>query len=395
MNPSISTYVWPGQTHFGFGAAELVGREARARQAGHVLIVTDPGVVAAGLVGPVEASLKAAGLCSTVYDRVVPNPDAESVDAAVAAYRDCDANFIVGIGGGSALDTAKTLRLVAGGPPEGCTAEYSLRLKDKARPVPPPSSLPSFIAIPTTAGTGSEVTPWAVITDLEAKAKFGVGGPDLVPTVALVDPDLTMSLPPFLTAATGMDALTHCIEAYVSINDNPMLDPMILYGIELIGRSLRIAVAQGHKAAARRDMALASMIGGIAISSKYLGVCHSLAHPLSALADVQHGVANALMLPHQMAYSLPGALDRYARISEALDAPHPVRGPLRKRAKRAVKAVKEMIRDIDLPEHLRDVGITQALIPQLAQSAYQDSNWMSNPRGVSEPVMAQLYQKAF
>jgi alcohol dehydrogenase class IV len=395
MNPSISTYVWPGQTHFGFGAVGLVGKEARARQARHVFIVADPGVVAAGLVGPVENSLEAAGLSYCLYDRVVPNPDIESVDAAVAAYRDSEANFIVGVGGGSGLDTAKTLRLVAGGPPEGRTAEYSLVLGDKARPVPPPPALPPFIAVPTTAGTGSEVTPWAVITDHAARRKFGVGGPDLAPTVALIDPELTLTLPPFLTAATGMDALTHCIEAYVSTNDNPMLDPMILYGVELIGRSLRVAVAQGSNQAARRDMALASLIGGIGISSKWLGVCHSLAHPLSALADVQHGLANALMLPHQMAYSLPGAMDRYTRIGQALDAPHPVSGPLRKRAKRAVKAVKELVQDIDLPTHLRDVGVAEDLIPQLAQAAYRDLNWMSNPRGVTEIVMERLYRGAY
>ncbi|MEW5959223.1 MAG: iron-containing alcohol dehydrogenase [Chloroflexota bacterium] len=395
MKPSISTYVWPGQTHFGFGAAGLTGQEAKARRARRVFIVADPGVVTAGLVEPVESSLKAAGLSYGLYDRVTPNPDLESIDAAVAAFRESKADLIVGIGGGSGLDTAKALRLVAGGPPEGRTAEYSLVLGDKARPVPPPAALPPFIAIPTTAGTGSEVTPWAVITNHQARRKFGVGGPDLAPTVALVDPELTLTLPPFLTAATGMDALTHCIEAYVSTNDNPMLDPMILYGIELIGRSLRVAVAQGANQSARRDMALASLMGGIGISSKWLGACHSLAHPLSALADVQHGLANAMMLPHQMAYSLPGALERYARLGEALDAPRLASGPLTQRARRAVEAVRELAQDIDLPTRLSEVGVTEALLPQLAQAAYRDSNWLSNPRRVTEAVMEKLYREAY
>jgi alcohol dehydrogenase class IV len=213
--------------------------------------------------------------------------------------------------------------------------------------------------------------------------------------VALVDPKLTLTLPPLLTAATGVDALTHSIEAFVSTRSNPILDPMILYGIELIGRSLRTAVAQGSNQTARSEVLLGSLIAGIGISSNYLGACHSLSHPLSSLADVQHGVANALMLPHQMAYSLPAALERYARIGAALDAPYPVSGTVRQRAERAVAAVRELIADTGLPTRLREVGVTEALILPLARGAIQDSNWATNPRPVSEAVMEQLYRQAF
>jgi alcohol dehydrogenase len=391
MTPQpISHYIWPGQVKFGFGAVEWVGREAKALSVQHVFVIADPGVVAAGLVGPVMASLKLAGLSCDLYDRVVPNPDTESVDAAVAAFHDSQANCIVAIGGGSGLDTAKAVRLAAGG--GGKIAEYALLLGDKTRP--PGRNMAPLMAIPTTAGTGSEVTPWAVITDLSRKVKMGVGGAFLVPTIAVIDPELMLTLPPLLTAATGMDALTHCIEAYVSTNDNPALDPMILFGIELIGRSLRVAVAQGKNRAARHDMALAAMIGGMAISSKWLGACHSLAHQLSGFADVQHGIANAIMLPHQMAYSLVGALERYARIGEILGAPP--KGSVRQRAERAVEAVRELNVDVGLPTRLRDVGVTEEMIPAMAFNAYNiDLNWWTNPRPVSEAVMEQLYREAF
>jgi alcohol dehydrogenase class IV len=205
-----------------------------------------------------------------------------------------------------------------------------------------------------------------------------------------------LTLPPLLTAATGMDALTHCIEAYVSTNENPALDPMILHGIELIGRSLPVAVAQRKTAKsreARRDMALAAMIGGIAISSKWLGACHSLAHQLSSFANVQHGLANSIMLPHQMAYSLVGALEKYARVGLALGVPP--EGSVRQRAERAVEAVRQLAVDAGLPTRLRDVDVTEEMIPGMAQNAYIDLNWRTNPRTVTEAVMEQLYRDAF
>lgn len=386
----VSYYLFPGPVHFGFGAVAKVGAEAKARGGKHVFLLADPGVAAAGLVEPVAASLRGAGVAYTLYDRVVPNPTAESVDAAGEIWHGSQADLIVGLGGGSGLDTAKALRLLAGG--GGRIAEYSLRLGDKARPVP--LQMPQYIAIPTTAGTGSEVTPWAVITDPGRKVKFGVGNEFLMPALAIVDPELILTLPPFLTAATGMDTLTHLIEAYVSTIENPALDPMILYGIELVGRSLRVAAAQGSNRAARYEMSLAALIGGIAVSSRWLGACHSLAHQLSGFADVHHGLANAIMLPHQMEYSLPGALERYARIGEALGAAGG--GTVRQRAERAPEAVRELCADLGLPLRLRDVGVTEEMIKPMARNAYHhDSNWKTNPRLINEAGLEQLYRNAF
>jgi alcohol dehydrogenase class IV len=396
MEQSISAYIFPGQIHFGFSAVERVADEVKTYGGRRVFIIADPGVVAAGLVESVTAPLAAADLPFEIYDAVVANPDTESIDRAVEAVRGSGADLIIGIGGGSGLDTAKAVRLVAGGPKEGCIAEYSPFLEENRRPTPLSRDLPPLIAIPTTAGTGSEVTPWALIVDQEDRCKFGAGGtPAAVPTVALVDPLLTLGLPPFITAATGVDALSHCIEAYVSTNDNPILDPMILFGIGLIGRSLRAAVACGENREARHDIMQAALIGGLAITSKWLGACHSLAHPLSSLAGIQHGVANAIMLPHQMDFSLIGAPQRYANIGQALDRTFPVIGTIRQRAEKAVEAVRQLIVDTGLPVCLKDVGITRKMIPDLADGAFHDPNWTSNPRSVTHADLEQLFRQAY
>jgi alcohol dehydrogenase class IV len=385
-------YIFPDQIHAGFGAAKRAGHELKAEGAQHAFVIADPGVVSAGLAEPVITSIAAAGVAYTLYTGVVPNPDCASVDAAAAAYRASGADTLVGVGGGSGLDTAKAARLVVAGPSDGKVAEYAYRMGDKARPHP--KQLPFAIAIPTTAGTGAEVTPWAVITDPKDKFKFGVGGPRSVPSLALIDPELMLGLPPFLTAATGMDALTHLIEACVSTNDAPALDAMILDGITLVGKYLPMAVSKGSNRAAREGMANAAMMGGIAISSKWLGACHSLAHQLSGFANVQHGLANAIMLPHVMRFNLPGALDKYARVNAALGGS--TAGTMRQQAESAVRLVEQLNADVGLPVRLRDVGVSEDMIAPMAKFATTvDLNWWTNPRDVSEAVMTQLYRAAF
>ncbi len=394
MTGCLASSSWPDRIHSGYGAAGLVGQEAQNLGVTRTFIVVDPGTQAAGLLEPITESLEAFSRQYVCYDTVVPNPDTDSIDAAGAAYRDSGADCIVGIGGGSALDTAKAVRVLTAEPAGVRIGDY-LSSRKSNRPLPAARKMPPMIAVPTTAGTGSEATPWSLITDLENQVKTGIGNQDLIPTVALADPALTLTLPPFLTAATGMDALSHCIEAYVSTNDHPMLDPMILSGIELIGKSLRIAVAQGDNEQARADLMLASLIGGIGIAAKQLGACHSLAHPLSSLANVQHGLANALMLPYQMEYSLPGALERYARIGKALDGPYQQADTLRQRALGAVEAVRLLSQDTGLPPRLSEAGVTQEQIGPLGKAAHADLNWMSNPRPVSEEILTELFFQAY
>ncbi len=393
---AIATYYWPGQTQFGYGAANLVGTEAKNLGAAKkVFVVTDAGIVAAGLLQPVLDSLAAAGLEVELFDQTPPNPTTTAVDHAAAQFRESGAELIVALGGGSAIDAAKAVRILAGGPEGASCAEYALMLGDAVRPLPTVPQMPPMIAIPTTAGTGAEVTPWGVITDEARKLKMGVGGPATIPTVALIDPALTLTLPPHLTAATGMDALTHLIEAYVSTNSAPIaLDALILDGIGRIGRFLRLAVTQPGHRQAREEMMLASMLGGIAISSRWLGAAHSLAHQLSGIAHVHHGLACALMLPAQMQFSLPGALARYAQVAQALD-PIPTPGSVREEAERAVTAVRQLMIDIDLPLRLRDVGVTETMIPVLADNAIIDLNWTTNPRAITRDQMEMLYKETF
>ena len=393
---TVATYYWPGQTQFGYGAADLVGEEARKLGATQkVFVVTDAGIVGAGLLQPMLEALARANLTVALFDQTPPNPTTTAVDAAAAQFRASGAELIIALGGGSPIDLAKAVRILAGGPPEAKCAEYALMLGDEVRPLPTTSQMPPMIAIPTTAGTGAEVTPWGVITDEARKLKMGVGGPATIPSVALIDPAMTLTLPPHLTAATGMDALTHLIEAYVSTNTAPIaLDPLILDGIGRIGRFLRLAVAQPAHRQAREEVLMASLLGGIAISSRWLGACHTLAHQLSGIANVHHGLACAMMLPAQMQFSLPGALERYAQIAQAL-APTATLGSVRDEAGRAVTAVRDLMLDLNLPLRLRDVGVTEAMIPELADNAIIDLNWMTNPRAISRDQMEMLYREAY
>lgn len=396
MTSGIATYVWPGQTHFGFGAAGMAGAEARRLGARAAFLLTDPGVQAAGLLEPVLDSLAEAGIGQIIYDHCPPNPDTASVDAAAAAFRESDADLVIGIGGGSPIDAAKAVRELAGGPPDAHIVDYLLILGDKARPVPHVADMPPLIAIPTTAGTGAEMTPWGVITDHQTRQKTGIGGINVIPTTALIDPELTLTMPPGLTAATGMDALSHLIEAYVSTNRLPAaLDPMILMGIELIGRSLPVAVHEPDNRQARYEVMHAAMIGGVAISSRWLGACHSLAHQLSTFAGLHHGLACSLMLPPQMAFSAPAAPERYAQIAAALEPERDRSRPLEQRAEQASAAVARLAVACGLPVRLRDAGVTEAHIVEMAPVAYKDLNWTTNPRPVTAADLEQIYRAAY
>ncbi len=396
MTTGIATYAWPGHTHFGFGAAGLAGEEARRLGTTAAFILTDPGVRAAGLVQPVLDSLAEAGVSCTIYDHCPPNPDTESVDAAAAAFRESGADLIIGVGGGSPIDAAKAVRELAGGPSEASIADYLLILGDRARPVPQVGEMPPMIGIPTTAGTGAEMTPWGVITDNATRQKTGIGGINVIPTTALIDPALTMTMPASLTAATGMDALSHLIEAYVSTNTLPaVLDPMILAGIERIGRSLPVAVHEPENRQARYEVMEAAMIGGVAISSRWLGACHSLAHQLSTFAGVHHGLACSLMLPPQMAFSASAAPERYGRVAAALDPTHDRTLPADRQAEQAALAVERLAQTCGLPLRLRDVGVTEDHIVEMVPAAYKDLNWTTNPRPVTPRDLEQMYRAAY
>ena len=309
-------FTLPTSVVFGEGCRMLAGQRARALGGTRALLVTDPGVWGAGLVDDIVAALEGAGLAMVLFDEVQPNPRVSSVVAAreLALSEGCD--VVVAVGGGSPIDTAKAAALLLTN--GGEVADYDFTL-DKPRPIEhPPTPL---LAVPTTAGTGSEVTFWAVITDPRRHEKLGLGGPPLAPRVALVDSELTLSLPPQMTAFAGLDALTHAIEAFAASNAGPLSDLCALRAIALVAASLRRATADGGDRAARRDMILASLLAGAAFTNADVGAVHCIAEVVGGLYDLPHGLACALYLPAVTEFSAAHATARYAEVAAVLGIP--------------------------------------------------------------------------
>jgi alcohol dehydrogenase class IV len=309
------------------------------------------------------------------------------MEAAVDRLRSGACDFVVGLGGGSVMDTAKAacLRLNHSLP----LTEYEIQIDGHKKIT---GDVPPLIAIPTTAGTGSEVGRSTVITLESENRKAVLYSPKLLPAVALCDPELTLDLPPHLTAATGMDALTHNIEAYLSTSFHPLCDAIALGGIRLVARSLERAIKTGHDLDARSDMMIAASMGAVAFQ-KDLGVAHSLAHPLSSLGGLPHGLANAIVLPHVMSFNKAAAAPRFKEIAVALgcNTAGLADGEI---AGLAVNAVKDLLARTDLPTRLSTAGIAESLIPALAAQAIADPNHRTNPRPCTEADMADLYRAA-
>jgi len=310
-----SEFVLPTRVVFGDGCSRAAGEHAARLGARRALLATDTGVRAAGAAEGVIDALGRAGLAVTVFDRIDPNPRVASVRAGADVARAAGCDVLVAVGGGSVIDTAKAVGLVlANG---GDVVEYDFTLDEPRRIVRPITPL---VAVPTTAGTGSEVTFWAVVTDPERREKLGVGGPLMAPAVALVDPALTLTLPPSLTAFTGLDALTHAVEALAATNAGPFSDLCAVRAVSLAATSLRRAVADGGDGAARRDMALASLLAGAAFTNADVGAVHCIAEVVGGLYDLPHGLVCALYLPPVVEFSAAAAPQRYAAVAEALGA---------------------------------------------------------------------------
>lgn len=306
-------FALPTAVTFGDGCSALAGERARALGGTRALVVTDRGVLEAGGVEGVLDALDRAGLAVVLFDAVEPNPRDTTVVAArdLAAAERCD--VLVAVGGGSVIDAAKTVGLLLANGGEIAAYDFTL---DEPRPIDRP--ITSLVAVPTTAGTGSEVTFWAVITDSARHEKLGLGGPLMAPRDALVDPALTLTLPARLTAYTGLDALTHAVEAYTTPAAGPLSDLCALRAVELAGRSLRRAVADGKDRAARRDMSLASLLAGAAFTNADVGAVHCISEVVGGLYDLPHGLVCALYLPAVTEYSLSAAPERYAAVATAL-----------------------------------------------------------------------------
>ncbi len=381
---TLVRWSFPTQIVFGAGAVAETGSSIVAHGGTRALVVTDAGVRSAGLVLPVERSLALAGIAAAVYDGVVGNPLEAHVTAGYEAFLAHGADCVVAIGGGSALDVAKIVALRQHH--RRPLADYDDAIGGDrlvTEPVAP------IVAIPTTAGTGSEVGRSGVITLAATSRKTVIFAPRLMPRVALLDPELTRSMPPFMTAATGYDALTHSIEAFVARGDHPLCDGVALRGIELAARSLARAVTHGNDLDARGDMLKAAMMGAVAFQ-KGLGACHSLAHPLSNLCGTHHGLANALCLPAVVRFNLEAGGDtraRYAAIARILCGTAD--------ADRCAPALAELRAAIGLPASLSAAGIAEASLPALAEGAVLDSCHASNPRACTLEDLRGLYRASY
>lgn len=375
----VRTYFAPTKLVSGVGAIRQLPQEVEALGGGPVLCITDPGLRKAGLVEVVEDVLRGHGLQVTTFDQVAPDPDVEVVHACEEVRQQSETRVLVAIGGGSSMDTAKAVGILATN--GGHISDYEGREKNEHPPLP-------LVAIPTTVGTGSEVTRGVVVADHDRRVKFIIGSSTLAPRVAILDPDLVTSLPPRITAATGMDALTHAIEGYVSTWATPMTDAATLHGMRLIGRHLRPAVANAANKEAIGTMLAASTTVGLGFGNARLGICHSLAHPVQAHAGSIHGETNGVLLPHVMAYNWVAAPDKFRAVNEAL-------GDDDSDPEKAVATVAKLRDDVGLPTTLRDLGVEESQLDQIAAEAINDGYVQTNPRTVTVDTLRNLLQRAF
>jgi choline dehydrogenase len=372
----------PTRLVHGCGAVASLADECRALGITKPMLVTDPGVTAAGLVDRVLPQLNGA----IVFDEVRPNPDIELVDRAAAAYRESGCDGLVGLGGGSSLDTAKSIGVVARH--GGSIAQYEWGREPITERIPP------FVAIPTTAGTGSEVTLWAVITDHDRQLKFNVGGTPLIGAhVALIDPELMLGLPPAVTAATGMDALSHAIECFTCDYHQPFNDAVALHAIELVGRWLRVAVEDGSNLEARTQMAHAATLGGMAYGTESAGAAHAMSQSAGGVHDCPHGALTARVLGPVCEYNVSAAPERYARIAHGLGVDTSGMDVL-EAAQAGVEEVYRLADDIGIPT-MEELGFSTDEIPMLARIAYEDPQTQGNAREVDVAAYEEIYRAAF
>jgi choline dehydrogenase len=372
----------PTRLVHGPGAVASLADECRALGITKPMLVTDPGVAAAGLVDRVLPHLNGV----VVFDEVRPNPDIELVDRAAGVYRENGCDGLVGLGGGSSLDTAKSIGVVARH--GGSIADYEWGRDPIEQRIPP------LVAIPTTAGTGSEVTLWAVITDHERQLKFNVGGTPLIGAhVALIDPELMLGLPPAVTAATGMDALSHAIECFTCDYHQPFNDAVALHAIELVGRWLRRAVEDGTDLEARTHMAHAATLGGMAYGTESAGAAHAMSQSAGGVHDCPHGALTARVLGPVCAYNVPAAPERYARIAQALGIETSGMDVV-EAARAGVEEVYRLTDDVDIPT-MEELGFSEDEIPMLARIAFEDPQTQGNAREVDVPAYEEIYRAAF
>lgn len=383
----ISRFSFPTRIVFGPGALGELGTEARQLGIKRPLVVTDPGVVACGLAEQILDESRRAGLSASLFTGVDPNPVEKNVVQGLAAYRQANCDSVIGLGGGSPLDVAKAIRLMV-------THSFPLEQYDDQADGAARihGNLPPMIAIATTAGTGSEVGRSTVIILKLTDRKTVIFSPHLMPNVALADPELTLGMPPKITAGTGLDALTHNVEAYLSQGYQPMCDAIALQGARLAVRNLPRAVHHGKDLEARSNMLMASMMGAVAFQ-KGLGAVHSLAHPLSSIANLHHGTTNGILLPHVLEFNRSAAEERMRDLAVAMEISDS-RVSAAGASAALIARLRELLPEVGIATTLGALGVTRDMIPRLARKAMEDACHQSNPRPCTEADMIALYEKA-
>ena len=375
-------FILNGTSYHGAGAIQEIATEVRSRGFKKAFVCSDPDLVKFGVTAKVLKVLDDNGFSYELYSNIKPNPTIENVQTGVEAFKNAGTDYLIAIGGGSSMDTAKAIGIIINNP-EFADVRSLEGVADTKNPAVP------IIAVPTTAGTAAEVTINYVITDAEKNRKMVCVDPHDIPVVAVVDPDMMSSMPKGLTAATGMDALTHAIEGYITAGAWELSDMFHLKAIEIIAKSLRGAVDNTPEG--REGMALGQYIAGMGFSNVGLGIVHSMAHPLGALYDTPHGVANAIILPTGMEYNAPATGEKYRDIAKAMGVEGTEKMSQDEYRKAAIDAVKKLAADVGIPADLKEI-VKPEDIPFLAQSAYDDACRPGNPRETSVEEITKLYE---
>ncbi len=375
----------PTVTLMGIGAHKEIPKQIQILGAKKPLIVTDKGITAVGLTEKIVNLIKdEIGVTCPVYDETVPNPTDKNVHDGIEVYKKEGCDSIISLGGGSSHDCGKGI---------GILATNGGKINDYEGVDQSTQNMPPYIAVNTTAGTASEMTRFCIITDLSRKVKMAIVDWRTTPTVAVNDPLLMAGMPPALTAATGMDALTHAVEAYVSTAATPITDACALKAISLVAENLRAAVANGADMDARDKMAYAEYLAGMAFNNASLGHVHAMAHQLGGFYDLPHGVCNAILLPHVSAFNLIAKMERFVDMAVAMG--ENVEGlSIRAAADVCLESIKQLSKDVGIPSGLAELGVKEEDLPTMAENAQKDACGLTNPRCPTLEDVIQIYKNA-
>ena len=382
----MSTYYFlPTRIVFGEGAVQEAGDLVKSLGAKKCLIVTDRYLGQIGMADRVQGILKKAGIEACIFAGAEPNPTDKNVEAGARFYQENECNSIISLGGGSSHDCAKGIGLVAAN--GGQIADFE-GVDKSSKPMIP------LMAINTTAGTASEITRFCIITDTSRKVKMAIVDWRVTPQIAINDPELMKGMPPSLTASTGMDALTHAIEAYVSTDANPLTDAAAIMAIKMIAHYLPKAVANGNYMKARDKMAYAQYLAGIAFNNASLGYVHAMAHQLGGFYNLPHGVCNAILLPYVESYNLIGNMNRFRDVAQAMGVQ--VEGiSVTCAAEKAIEAIKKLSRQLEIPTDLKQLGVREEDFGIMADNAKKDVCQLTNPRTATREQVIEIYRQAY